>query len=240
MKRLMDENLTKSELLITRTILQEKDNMRDLGIEELSHKAAVSNALVVKYAKKLGFSGYKELKYYVMNHANNDTLEVNNFIEFQEAKIASFFKYIKEDPTVLSDLVQMINEAEEVTFYAQGPSHGIASYFAPRFTTKTAKPFLVVNDEQQIDIKLQSPKPKQLIIILSASLKTDSVNERIKALKSSLVNYVVLHENTNLDLANFNGIKLSDYETEYDYMQVRDRTLYSIYLELVLHDVKGA
>ncbi len=67
MKRLINKDLTKSERVITQTIISLGYDLRDMWIEDLSSTAQVSNSLVVKYAKKLGFSGFKELKYYVLS-----------------------------------------------------------------------------------------------------------------------------------------------------------------------------
>lgn len=238
MKRLYRDDLTKGEIELSRVILDLGVGIKDTGITSLADMACVSNALVVKYCKKLGFSGYKELKYYVLENSSETTTDGDDYLQFQRIKTANFFHYINNNYDLVSDLVSKINAADYVVFYGFGPSLGVANYFAPKINVLTGKPVIVLTDEQVVDLEIKSAKQNRLFIVLSASLNTPLLIDKIKWMNTTGDNYSVIYENTNMDLKIKNHIKLVEEDISYRYSEIRDRTLFFLYFELVVNELK--
>ncbi|MFA5720098.1 MAG: hypothetical protein WC939_03470, partial [Acholeplasmataceae bacterium] len=56
-------SFTVSELYVFTYLDKNKEEVIDLSVKELSDKTFVSTATVMRVAKKLGYSGFTELKY---------------------------------------------------------------------------------------------------------------------------------------------------------------------------------
>ena len=60
--RMMMPHLTPMEARVVETMLAKRDFSEHTALKEVAASAAVSEAMVVKIAKKLGFSGYKDFR----------------------------------------------------------------------------------------------------------------------------------------------------------------------------------
>ncbi len=237
MNRLYNDDLTKTEKHIAKMIINLGTEFDDLSIEAFASLAKVSPAMIVKYAKTCQFTGYKELKYYVQANRKKGTKINQDYREFQQTKIAGFFTYIENHPELVTQLAESINAAKYVIFYGHGPSLGVANYFANKLSAAAKKPVIVQSDEQMMELEIERAKAERLVILLSASLKTSQINDKIIHMNRTSDNYYVVYENNNYDLDLQHGIKLSDIEIDYDYHILRDRTLFFIFFELVFDEL---
>lgn len=237
MIRLYRDNLTKTEKHIAQVIINLGSEFNDYSIEKLARVARVSPAMVVKYAKKCDFTGYKELKYYVIINQSKKEIISQNYVEFQANKVADFFTYLAENPQIVSELAKKIRAAKYIVFYGHGPSLGVANYFANKISAVAKRPVVVQSDEQMMNLEIETKRSDRLVILLSASLKTDLINQKIRQMEQTDDNYFVVCENHNYDIATRRQIQLTNVEIDYDYSTFRDRTLFFIYFELVFNEI---
>lgn len=237
MNKLFNDKQTNTELHIAKEIINLGDAFNQMSIEEFANHARVSNSMIVKFAKNCGFSGYKELKYHVINNQKKTGVIDQNYLKYQQEKVNNFFNYISENQHLITELSDKIINSKYVVIYGHGPSLGVAKFFASRISVASKKPVIVQNDEQIMDIEIEKANPDRLVIMLSASLNTDLINNKIELMQKTGDNYVVIYENDNSNLKAINGIKLSNVEFEYDYHVFRDRSLYFMYFELVFNEI---
>ncbi len=237
MRKLFNNKQTITEKYIAKCIVDLGESFDSMTIENFSEKVGVSPSMVVKYAKNCGFSGYKEMKYYVKENRCKTESIGGDYIQFQGDKIAHFFEYIQLHPQLVIDLANKIIDSQYIVFYGHGPSLGVAKYFANRLSVASKKPVIVQDDEQIMGIEIEKANEKRLVILLSASLNTELITDKIVQLEQNRDNYVVVYENENYDFDIQHGIKLLDREIEYDYQMFRDRSLYFIYFELVFNQI---
>ncbi len=57
------KSLTGNELNILKYIYGHADDIRHMSIQELASQVSYSSATVLRFCKKLGYSGFAELKY---------------------------------------------------------------------------------------------------------------------------------------------------------------------------------
>ncbi len=237
MDYLFSQDLSKLELLISKELLKNIDDLESLSITDLSNIVHASPATITKYTKKLGFSGYKQLKYQLISDFSKKKIE-DDYVVNQKNKIDDFFSYLNMDK--LNNLANVINSSSYVCLYGKGPSLYVCKYFAPRIKALTNIPVLVYEDEQMLDIELENVNDNKTIIFLSASLKTSSIIKRVKKAKVSSKNFYLICEDLNeLDLLDQDHvIKLTSFSDNHNYKEIRDRTLFYIYLELLIETLK--
>lgn len=237
MKRLFRDNLTKTEKHIAKVINNLGEDFDKLSIEEFAKVAQVSPSMLVKYAKKCEFTGYKELKYYVVNNRLKEGVISQDYLTFQQDKVCNFFAYVKKNPEIVQRMAKAISEAKYIVFYGHGPSLGVAKYFANKLSAAAKKPVIVQSDEQMMCLEIEKQRSERLVILLSASLKTEQIQQKVKQMEQTDDNYFVVCENSNYEIATKQQIQLTDVEIDYDYNVIRDRSLFFIYFELVFNEI---
>lgn len=237
MRKLFNQNQTKTEKYIAKNIVDLGTEFDSLTIEHFSDRVGVSPSMVVKYAKNCGFSGYKEVKYYVKETRSKPESVGGDYIKFQSDKIAHFFEYISDNTELVSELATKIINSQYVVLYGHGPSLGVAKYFANKLSVASKIPVIVQDDEQIMGIEIEKANPRRLVIFLTASLSTEQIIDKLKLVEQNADNYVVIYENDNFEIEFQHGIKLLDRDIKYDYQMFRDRSLYFIYLELVFNQI---
>ena len=208
-----------------------------MSITDLAKSCNVSISKITKYSKKLGFDGYKELKYEI-NKSKNNNLTLRSY-DYQRQKINTFFENF--DPVKMDNLMKYINSSEKVYFYGRGPSLKVAEYYVPRLRVATNKNIVSNYDEYLFDIDLLKKEENKLMIILTISGKTPQVHEIIKVCKECGIRTVVISGyvseklEKNCDLY----INLLPRKELYDKRVIRGRTLFYIYLEIITQEFMG-
>ncbi len=237
MKKLFNEKQTHTEKYIAQKITNLDTKFDNLTIDELAHEVGVSSSMIVKYAKNCGFSGFKELKYYVKNNRLNVKSVSDNYMQYQTNKIISFQNYIRGNEHLIDELARKIINSKYVVMYGHGPSLSIAKFFANRISIASKKPIIVQDDEQIIELELEKANNERLVIFLSASLNTPLLTSKLKQAIKTSDNYVVVYEDENYDIDFSNGIRLTNEKIVYDYNNFRDRTLFFLYFDLVFNKI---
>src|ERR1700760_3435774 len=66
--RMMRPHLTPLEAKVVDTVMGRRDFSVDTALKEIADEAGVSEAMVIKIAKKLGFSGYRDFRQNVADY----------------------------------------------------------------------------------------------------------------------------------------------------------------------------
>ena len=61
------DHLSESEKDLARYIIAHQEDIAELTLIELGQKVLMSKSTVLRFAKKLGFSGYSEMKYFIQS-----------------------------------------------------------------------------------------------------------------------------------------------------------------------------
>lgn len=237
MRVLFNDKQTNTEKYIAKCLVGLSTEIEEFTIEQLANAIGVSTSMIVKYSKNCGFSGYKEMKYYVKTTRSKPASIGSDYSQFQRNKVNDFFNYIEDNDYLVEDVANKIINSKYVVFYGHGPSLGVAKYFANKLSITSKKPIIVQDDEQIMDLEIEKVNLDRLIIFLSASLSTDLIIRNINQVVHTNDNYLVVYENENYELDFKNGIKLIKENIDYDYKMFRDRSLYFLYFELVFNRI---
>ena len=149
--------LNVSEAQILRYLNKKKPELKQLGIRDVAKETFVSTATIVNMAKKIGFSGYSELVYALLN--KRETINEPKFFTLEEKEL--FIELIKK------------YQEKRMMILGSGFSQNLANYFSEylnmygfRATSNSHLEFLRVNVKQDV-----------LLIIISNSGDTKRLFE---------------------------------------------------------------
>ena len=125
------EKLNEAEMCVYNYILKNLKHILNLSVRELADEVHVSTATVMRFCKKMGYSGFSELKY-----------KTKEFYEQQEqadkcetSDIVGFVEHIKSNDYLdrLKKAADLIKGADSFQILGLGVCRDIAKYTAQRF-----------------------------------------------------------------------------------------------------------
>lgn len=131
-------NLSKSERKVAAYIQKNPREIMDLSVAALADASGVSDPTVVRTYKKLGFSGYEDLKLTLAqatvspNEIIHEDIDVSDSIQavrdkvFQSALLTLQFTRDMLDPQTLEDAAGLLMQARKIVIFGLGGSAPVA------------------------------------------------------------------------------------------------------------------
>ena len=132
------EELTELEQEIARYFLQVDTIVDDLSSQQVTQKLHVSQAALTRFAKKCGFTGYREFVFQYQHQANKQDTHSHQHSPLTKRVLRSYSTMREQtqdliDEEQLERVAQLIDDAERVYFFGTGSSGLIAREMKLRF-----------------------------------------------------------------------------------------------------------
>ena len=132
------EELTELEQEIARYFLQVDTIVDDLSSQQVTQKLHVSQAALTRFAKKCGFTGYREFVFQYQHQANKQDTHSHQHSPLTKRVLRSYSTMREQtqdliDEEQLGRVAQLIDDAERVYFFGTGSSGLIAREMKLRF-----------------------------------------------------------------------------------------------------------
>ena len=132
------EELTELEQEIARYFLQVDTIVDDLSSQQVTQKLHVSQAALTRFAKKCGFTGYREFVFQYQHQANKQDTHSHKHSPLTKRVLRSYSNLREQtqdliDEEQLERVAQLIDDAERVYFFGTGSSGLIAREMNLRF-----------------------------------------------------------------------------------------------------------
>ncbi|NQG97178.1 MurR/RpiR family transcriptional regulator [Streptococcus suis] len=183
------DSMTKLEKMIASYFINLEESP-DLSLEKVRRDLHVSASALTRFAKKCGFSGYRE---FVFEYQNNQQYLVENFERIQRSLTKRVLIDYEEilhltnslvDEDRLEEIATLIDKSKRVYFYGIGSSGLVAMETKTRFM-RLGVVCDAVTDSNNLKWTTNILDPSCLVIGLSLSGQTDEIidNLRIAAQK---------------------------------------------------------
>lgn len=195
------DSLNESDLYIWNYIYKHKNECVNLSIEELGNRCNVSRMTILRFAKKLGLTGYSEFKFYLK--AEKDTslsrsdalidLDVvqNNYIQmFRELKDKDFTKYC-----------ELINQAGRIFVYGTGMLQRTVAKEMARMFASQQKYMIQIEGEAECRQMLEAVTATDLVIVISITGDTEKTRNLARNLNIKNIPFISITELSNNTLA---------------------------------------
>ena len=132
------EELTELEQEIARYFLQAETIQDDLSSQQVTQKLHISQAALTRFAKKCGFTGYREFVFQYQHQANKQDTHSHKHSPLTKRVLRSYSIMREQtqdliDEAQLERVAQLIEDAERVYFFGTGSSGLIAREMKLRF-----------------------------------------------------------------------------------------------------------
>lgn len=132
------EELTELEQEIARYFLQAETIQDDLSSQQVTQKLHISQAALTRFAKKCGFTGYREFVFQYQHQADKQDTHSHKHSPLTKRVLRSYSNLREQtqdliDEEQLERVAQLIDDAERVYFFGTGSSGLIAREMKLRF-----------------------------------------------------------------------------------------------------------
>lgn len=143
--RMMMPQLTPLEAKVVDTVFALRDFGEDTSLKQIAGEAGVSEAMVVKITKKLGFAGYRDFRTAVSRYNRQPTAEMHQELSLEDTSTEIVQKVFRtaihalEETLAIMDIAafdraaDLIHGARQRDFYGVGGSAQIARDVAHKF-----------------------------------------------------------------------------------------------------------
>lgn len=216
--------LNKSDNEILSYCIGNNKKISGMKVQEVADELYISPASVIRFCKKLGFSGFSEfkaaLKVEIFQGAGKkgDECHSTDFLK----DVHKTIQLIHEE--TIDRILDRIHKSRRVEFYAAGSSRTVAAEFVKRLQI-IGKPAFWYDDSSLMNISAKQATEKDLVIAISVSGETSLVIAAANMAKSrgaSIVSITNLGSNTLSDMADENVYANSTFFIKED-IQIRSR-----------------
>jgi RpiR family transcriptional regulator, repressor of rpiB and als operon len=210
--------LTPSEIRVTEVMLRSAAD-DPLPLKKVAADAEISEAMVVKTAKRLGFAGFRELRaalgaYKKLPHVDlHEDLEPDDPAEVIVQKVFRTAIQALEETLAILDMegfrraADLIHNARQLDFYGLGGSAQIARDVAHKFLRIGVRAN-VFDDAHMMAMSASLLKPGDLVLAFSHSGRTTGVLEATQIAHANGVNVIAITNYESSPLADMSDVVL--------------------------------
>lgn len=235
------DNLTISEKKVLKYLTDNIADIPYLNINELVAKTFVSKTVIINLSQKLGFSGFKELKFQINNYilSKNKTEKINpsSYKKQLERNINKSFTLINEEQ--IADCAKTLRHSRNIFIVARGTSKAVGFYLEHMLFALGLHCFFI-NDYNLSDSFTRLVTKDDTVIFISLSGGTKKIIEtaRIVQLKeANIISMTAFHTNELTSYASNALFCFSDsYDTKAD--DTKSRTGFFILVDLLINELE--
>lgn len=188
--------LTPLELRVVDAITARKDLTEVTPLKEIAQQSSVSEAMIVKIAKKLGFTGFREMRIGLVEYNQSDAANLYREISPDDSSASVIQKVFHTSMQALEETIaildveafdraaDILHRATHRDFYGIGGSAQIARDVAHKFL-RIGLRAAIYDDSHMMLMSASILKPDDAVVVFSHSGTTTAVLEATKLARKS-------------------------------------------------------
>ena len=213
-------SLTDTEARLAQVLTEYRNLEAGTPIKEIATEAGVSEALVVKVAKKMGFNGFSELKAAILGYREGNSADLyseispDDKLETVASKVFRTSLQALEETLAILDIealdktAQTLLKARNVDIYGVGGSAQIGRDIAHKFL-RIGRRFSLQDDSHMMLMSASVLGPEDVVIAISHSGTTSAVIEAAEVAKKAGATVIALSNYARSPLAEIATITLA-------------------------------
>ncbi|MGO2306577.1 MurR/RpiR family transcriptional regulator [Providencia sp.] len=234
--------LTSSEKKVLKYLTDNIADIPYLNINELVAKTFVSKTVIINLSQKLGFSGFKELKFQISNHIltenKKDKINSSSYKKQLEKNITKSFTLINEEQ--IHDCAKLLRNSRNIFIVTRGTSKAVG-YYLEHLLFALGLHCFFINDYNLSDTFTRLVNKDDTVIFISLSGGTKKIIETAKIVQlkeANIISMTAFHTNELTTYANNTLFCFSDnYDTKKD--DTKSRIGFFILADLLINELEN-
>ena len=232
------QSLNELETEIYNYINKHQDEVEKMTIRELAEHAHVSTTTILRFATKMGYEGFSELRFAIKQYRRNEQESTVNESYDITMPLSDFFSKVNSTSfgKLIDQALDMVNDAPLILFYGLGSGNSLAQYGA-RYWSNAGKFALPVTDPFQ-PFLASTPLPKgTVIVVLSVSGETTETISFVTRSQRQGAQIIAVTNHSESTLAKLSDLVISYYmpEVKHGSLQLTTQVPIVYLIELIAH-----
>ncbi|MBC1743605.1 MurR/RpiR family transcriptional regulator [Listeria welshimeri] len=206
-------SLSKSEQKVAQLILSNPDEVENLSINDLAVMASVGESTIVRFARKIGLTGFQDLKIALVKYQTSQKQNITD--ESNEAKDLVYRQFVDGlqdtkgfiEQEKLEQAAKLIHNAEHIYILSVGTSAFIAMQLSNRLK-RLGKFVEFVPDGHLQSIYVTMIKKTDVVMGISKSGNTKEVIQNIELASQSGASVITLTNFINSKISQIGDVSL--------------------------------
>lgn len=221
--------LSKSEKIVCDKIMDDSDPIINFSVSEAAKRYNVSESSIVRFSKRVGYSGYSQLKYDLLHEfENNDSSmvtkesDLENWFSVYSLMVKNLFT--PEMETAINAIISLLNTYDKIYTIGLGNTSLAASQLVYSLN-KFEKEINLIDSQTRMNQLSTIVTDRHLIIAYSVSAVPEAVQNLLRATQKCGGETVIITMNPNgpaakyanhvLSLRPYQFVNSQDYKTLY-------------------------
>ena len=249
--KVLYDKMGKAERQIADWLIKNPGEILPLSIVDLAEKCDCSEATIVRFSKRLGFSGYQELKISLAQESNAATASTNitaedTLSEIYDKVCNDIYCSLERtklafDQNSLKSACEKISAAKKIVIFGLGNSAAIALDASHKLLRAGCNAFAYSDNHMQV-IVASHLAPGDVAIAISHSGSSKDIVEALKIAKEAGATTIAITNSGKSPIQKFSDFLLftASDETKYNILALNSRIaqlsiINAIYFYLVYH-----
>lgn len=171
-------------------MLENEEFVSEATISSLAHRTFTSTSSIIRLTKKLEFSGFAELKYFIKASLNKAIESPENFIESGKDDILRTFEFLEGYD--LQPVLEKLHGARSVYCYGTGYAQRNAVQEFAKSMLSCGRFTHVIPAHNEFAGSAQAMTSEDLVIIVSLSGNTEQIRETVNLLSLRKIPMIVI------------------------------------------------
>jgi len=254
--KILYDEMGKAEKRIADWLVENPGEILPLSIIDLAEKCGCSEATIVRFAKRLGFSGYQELKISLAQENNTTSVSTNITIddtleEIYDKVCNDIYCSLERTKMVLNNkslesACEKISNAKRIVIFGLGNSASIALDASHKLLRAGCNAFAYSDNHMQVIVASHLTE-EDVVIAISHSGSSKDIVDALKLAKETGATTITITNSGKSPIQKFSDIVLftASDETKYNILALNSRIaqlsiINAIYFYLVYHKSEKA
>lgn len=161
-------------------MLEHEEAVAEATISSLAHQTFTSTSSIVRLTKKLGFSGFAELKYFIKNSLTHRPQRIHDFVQAGKNDIVNTLNDLAEQE--LTEILKLFYHSRTLYCFGTGYAQRTAIQEFAKSMLACGKFTHVIPARNEFAGSTSVMNTDDVVVLVSLSGNTDSVKETIEYL----------------------------------------------------------
>ncbi|TLG75396.1 MurR/RpiR family transcriptional regulator [Culicoidibacter larvae] len=182
--KLQRENFTQVEQYLAEAIIARPEVLQAQSIDQLAHELNTSKSSISRFARKLGYSGFIELKHTISSSEKHQKNHHNNLIAQYSLLIGDYTKLLNQfiancNFDDILAIAKLMHTSQRVLIFGLGNSGSVAADFASRLKY-SGLAVATISESHGIRIEARHSRPNDLMICFSRSGTSRCIRDALR------------------------------------------------------------
>ena len=209
--------LSNSEIEVLKYIEKNKKEVLNMSVQELSKSIFISTATIIRLCKKIGLSGFSELKYKIREELNSEEVQLKEVSSI--GKIGDNLMYetqqsynlISEDD--VDKVVELLLLDRNIHFFGKGLTSTALQYIS-KYLLTCNRLNICYEDTHIAYLAAEAMSEKDVLFVASLSGKTHQIIKMIQIAKSKGATIIAITNINNNSISEIADINFRVYTNE--------------------------